>query len=99
MLFLAGYLCVLLCGITFSLRVSEDIRQGTAYRTTLPIITNFIAKCNLILFYYHILTIYFNTIIQFYTNLYNLIEGVITNIDTCTLVYVQTKNDPLKMAI
>jgi hypothetical protein len=30
---------------------------------------------------------------------HNFIDGIITNIDTCTLVYVQTKNDPLKMAI
>ena len=35
----------------------------------------------------------------FYTILYNLIEGVITNIDISTLVYVQTKLTPLKMAI
>jgi hypothetical protein len=43
--------------------ILTDIQQRRAYRTTLPIITNFIAKCNLILFYYQILTIYFNTIL------------------------------------
>jgi hypothetical protein len=46
-----------------------------------------------------ILTFYFITTVQFYTILYNLMEGVITNIDISTLVYVQTKLTPLKMAI